>query len=251
MELELENRSSNAALRLVKSKPNCKDCSAWKICFADENNEACVSAVKGLLRVKGPYSTGEIIYQHGDKFHSFYIVQSGVVKTETETLDGSLNITGYFLSGELFGLEGIGSGKFPGRAIAASNTKSCAISYEGLLDICKENSKLQRNFITRLGQRIQSDEYEWKAVRNDSAINRLLYFLCDLCKRQSNTSDICNEVELPMAKQDIANFLGLSPETFSRALKKLERNGAIKKLDHDRISINKDHISVYSECNKG
>lgn len=239
----MSKKKSSVVLNLVQSKPDCKKCSGWKICFADGEDEVCVSAIKGLLQERGPYAAGEIIYHRGDRFRSIYIVQSGVVKTETETLDGRLNVTGFYLSGEIFGLEGIGSGFFPGRSIASRETRICEISYDGLLEICKDNPALQREFIMKLGQRIQADEYEWKMIRNEPASTRLLYFLCDLCHRQTRTTGECREAELPMNKQDIANFLGLSPESFSRALKKLEADGSIKKLTHDCISINKNHLT--------
>lgn len=235
-------KNKNVALRLVKTEPNCKTCAAWKLCFAGSDDEVCINKAKGIIRERGPLAPGEIIYRRGDKFRSIYIVQSGAIKTETETREGRLSVTGIHIDGDLFGLEGIGSDTLPGRAIASRESWICEISYDGLLKVCEDNPKMQREFISRLGQRIQADGYGWKTVRKESASHRLLYFLCELCRRRARTADDWNLIELPMNKQDIANFLGLSPESFSRALKRLETSRSVKRISHDCLSVSRDSL---------
>lgn len=195
---------------------------------------------RGLVWEKKSLVPGESVYKHGDEFRCIYIVQSGVIRTETETAEGRLNVTGFYTGGDLFGPEGIGSDYMPGRAVACNKSRVCEITYSKLLAECEQNPGLQHEFISRLGQRIKSDEYKWRIIRNASASHRLFYFLCDLQKRQSHIDSDAGIVDLLIEKQYITNFLGLTPETFSRALKKLEKNGAIEKVSHNRILISRE-----------
>lgn len=230
-------------LRLVRTRPDCKPCAARNLCFSGSGDQTCKEKIVNVMKELGPFSPGEAVFNRGDAFESVYVVQSGVVKTETETLEGRLDVTGFYIAGEMFGLEGIGSHSFPGRALACKKTRICEIAFDDLLQICEDNPALQREFISRLGKRIQADEYEWKLVRKESASYRVRHFLRELYRRQAGSTEDWNPVELPMNKQDIANFLGLSPESFSRALKRLESSGSVKRVTRDCISISREMLN--------
>jgi len=236
--MKVAGRTSRSTLRLLKAEADCENCNAWKLCFTEGSKDTCSSAsIKGLIEEKGPIPAGEIIYQRGDKFRNLYAIQSGLIKTETESLEGRSNVTGFYTSGDLFGLEGIGSSSLPGRAMTIVETWLCEIPYESLLARCQSHPELHHAFTARLGQRIQNDEYKWKTIRNESSDRRALFFLNELHQQQS---EICGEtqvIELAMSKRDIANFLGLTPESLSRAFHRLEDKGLIEKIDLTRIRL--------------
>jgi CRP/FNR family nitrogen fixation transcriptional regulator len=56
-----------------------------------------------------------------------------------------------------------------------------------------------------------------------NAQERIAAFLVDMAERLKSA----NSVELPMSRQDIADYLGLTIETVSRTLTQLARNGVI------------------------
>ena len=217
------------------NNPRCAQCVSRERCIVI-NIETDQETNNGrLVWGKAPLDPGEVIYRHGDEFRYLYIVQSGVVRTETETIEGRLNVTGFYMPGDLFGLEGIGSDCMPGRAVANNQSRICEITYSELLAECEKNPKLQQAFIARLGQRIKTDEYKWRIIRNESASHRLFYFLVDLKKRQLHMNKDSSIVELPVEKQYISNFLGLTPESFSRTLRKLEEKGLVEKISSNRF----------------
>lgn len=230
-------KNSKATLRLIQPETDCNHCAVWSLCFGDSDNQHCVKVAHGILKERGPLPPGWVFYHPGDEFRHIYIVQSGVVKTETETEDGRLNVTGIYTNGDIFGLEGIGSKRLPGRAVASRETFVCELSYAGLLQKCAQSPTLLRELMAKMGQRIQADEYKWKTIQKEPASSRVLCFLQDIQKKQGMQNGQQTAVNLPASKQDIANFLGLTPESLSRALKKLKNEGSIQQINTNTFSI--------------
>ncbi len=219
--------SSN--LRLVKSRTSCSKCNAEKLCLVVGMDQKCVDSFNGIVRERGSFKPGEAIYRRGSSFKNLYVIQSGSAKTETETRDGRLHVTGFYLEGELMGMDSIGQKNHSSSAIALEECWVCEIPYSDLLDLCGSAPELQAKLFSRMGSRIHADEFEWNMVRNESADRRVLFFLHDLHQRQQLVSgEKSDHVFLMMSKQDIAGFLGLSPESLSRSLKRLEESGAIE-----------------------
>lgn len=216
---------------------DCRTCTAWKQCFTDSADAHCIDKVCKLVRLRGPVERGEALYHHGDEFTHLYVVQSGVVKTESESLDGRLNVTGFYTCGDMFGLEGIGSKHLPGRAVVVRDAVVCELSYTGLLALCERNPVLNQGLIARLGRRLQEEEYRWKAVRSEPGYARVLAFFADLKRRQELAGNTEQVIDLPMSKHDIASFLGLSPESLSRALRKLEDDGLVKRISVSSVEL--------------
>lgn len=242
----MPGNNRTAALRLIKKQPECKSCAAWRLCLSTDSAAILLDENAGLIQELGPFAPGEYIYRRGDEFKSIYSIQCGLVKTEAESIRGGLNVTGFYTCSDLIGLEGIGAQQLPGQAVAINETWLCRISYEKLLRYCRENPELHRQFTDRLGLRIHDDEYKWKSIRNEKAVDRVQYFMLDLHRRQNQCGGKKSEIELLMCKQDIANFLSLTPETFSRALKKLEQMKVVETISFSKLRLNLEHENIQS-----
>lgn len=158
----------------------------------------------------------------GAPFTSLYIVQSGAVKTQQPTVDGGLNLTGFYLEGDLFGLDAIGSVVYPCEAIALQRTAVCALPFGDFERLCSGVPVLQRWLLARLGGRLKTCEAQrsWCARRESDA--RVLSFFVDLQRRlEHRQRPNAGFYTMPMRKGDIAFFLGMTPETFSRTLRAL------------------------------
>lgn len=216
-------------LHLIKDRKDCKHCQGEKLCLAFDLDQSVTDSFRSIIKEHGPYSAGDVIYRQQDKFKALYSIQSGSVKTETVTVDGKQSVMGFFLAGDLFGIDSIGSPSYATDAIAMETTWICEIPYRELLKLCSTEEDLQQEFINRLGSKIHSGEYNWKIVRNESAGRRVMYFLYQLYDRQRRNSEDSPRLRLPMSKQDLASFLGLTPESFSRTLTQLHNDGFITK----------------------
>ncbi len=169
-------------LHLINADNNCKHCQGAQLCLSFGLGGKSVDEFKDIIKEHGPYAPGDHIYGPNDDFTSLYSIQTGSVKTETVTIDGRQSVMGFYLSGDLIGIDAIGSKQFPNTAIAMENTWLCEIPYEPLLEICSHDPSLQHKLIETLGSKIHSDEYSWKVVRNESAGRRVMHFLYQLYK---------------------------------------------------------------------
>lgn len=226
-------------LHLIKDRKDCNHCEGEKLCLAFGLGVNTTEAFRGIIKEHGPYSPGEYIYRQQDKFKSIYSIQDGSVKTETVTVDGKQSVMGFFFAGDLFGIDSIGSPTCATDAIAMEKTWVCEVPYRELLKLCSTEEALQQEFINRLGSKIHSGEYNWKIVRNESAGRRVMYFLYQLYDRQRRNNINSPRLRLPMSKQDLASFLGLTPESFSRTLTQLHNEGLITK-ESSKVLVLKD-----------
>lgn len=215
-------------LHLLTSEPNCGACQAESFCLQSTFSGEQLRKFKQAIRVKGPFQRGKTIYREGQPFNSIYIIQSGSVKTELCTVNGMLEVTAFYLTGELLGLDSIGSEHYPADAVAMEETWLCELPYHQLKTMCQNCGEFQLALILRLGRTINADVYQWALARNLKAKQKVAWFIFNLFKRvrSRHTSDL-RTIPLPMRKTDIANYLGLAPESLSRALHALEEEGMI------------------------
>ncbi|OMH29493.1 Crp/Fnr family transcriptional regulator [Motiliproteus sp. MSK22-1] len=233
-------------LHLIKSEQDCKHCQSEKLCLAFGLGQEAVSEFKGIIKERGPYAAGDTIYRQQDQFRSLYSIQSGSIKTETVTADGRQSVMGFYLIGDLLGIDAIGGKTYPNDAIAMETTWVCEIPYKSLLNLFSGQPYLQQQFINRLGGKIHADEYSGKVIRNESATRRVMHFLYQLYWHQARDKGPTSRLHLPMSKQDLASFLGLTPESFSRTLTQLQKQGHIEKESHKVIVLLKTPPSAES-----
>ncbi len=181
------------------------------------------------MRRRGPFEAHERIFRVGDRFRALYVLVTGTVKTEVATREGDLQITGFYLPGEPFGMEAIGGSTYPVDAVAVEKTWVCELPFARLEALCACLPALQHEIFGLLGEQIRSVGHQRLLVRNLPAQQRILWFLKQLQERvSSRLGEKARQIRLPMPKEDIANFLSLAPETLSRNLIRLERAGVIR-----------------------
>jgi CRP/FNR family transcriptional regulator, nitrogen fixation regulation protein len=152
-----------------------------------------------------------------------YKVISGTVCTYKVLSDGRRQIGGFYLPGDIFGLESA-----EGHTLAAetiTNAKVLVIRKSVLTALASRLLLLTARELARVQDRVL-------LLSSKSAQERVVGFLLEMSKRGSSTA---NSVELPMSRQDIADYLGLTIETVSRTLWALENCGTIEISRRRRI----------------
>jgi CRP/FNR family transcriptional regulator, nitrogen fixation regulation protein len=157
-----------------------------------------------------------------------YKVVSGSVRTYKILSDGRRQIGGFYLPGDIFGLEFADEHAFSAEAISDTKVlvvKRCALTSLAGRDaaIGSELFDLTSRELRRMQSRI--------LLLVKSAQERVASFLLEMAERAAAG----NIVELPMSRQDIADYLGLTIETISRTLTCLESAAAIEVPTSRRI----------------
>lgn len=232
-------------LRLVKHHHRCAHCLFRRFFVnvglnCDEIDRAGQTTTTNI----GPFHPGEYLYRTGEPCKALYVVHAGTVKTETVTFDGDLHISGFYLTGELFGADGIHQRRFATDAIAIEKTWVCELTFDNWSILAKDYPDLQTQLISELGRVIAHKEYETLSTHHHLLGQRLMSFLTDLLHRvRERQGSQINEIELTMTKTDIARYLGATPESISRMLGKLNKAGYIVNSKR-KIRILKDCSSL-------
>lgn len=218
-----------ASLRLIKEKLECKSCDSHNLCLEIWQNQETMRALNSATFSKGPYKTGDFIYKMEEQFRSLFIIQSGVIKLEKSLEDGNSHITGFYFPGDILGLESAGGKKYNYDAVALHQVWVCEVPYNYFESQDESARLLKERIITLYGQKLREADNLLARGRYLASEQRLLQFLEVLCKRLfSHNLENTRKVKLPMSKGDIANYLGLRPESVSRALHKLQSQGVIR-----------------------
>lgn len=184
---------------------------------------------KALLKREGRTQTlskGHIIFMHEDQASWFYVLESGWVKLFRETLDGDEAILDVLPSGSIFGETScMENGVYSSGAEIIED--SCVISYplSILENEINENNAFAVAFLRHVTSKslVKDKEIELRSVQN--AAQRIGCFLLRLCKDAEGNS---KTIHLSWEKSLIAARLGMTPETFSRSLSKLQEGAGLR-----------------------
>lgn len=172
---------------------------------------------------------GQIVHED-EAADRLYKVISGTVCTYKVLSDGRRQLGGFYLPGDIFGLECA-----EGHTLAAetiTNAKVLTIRKSVLTALASRNAALTSHLLLLTARELSRVQDRVLLLSSKSAQERVVGFLLEMSKRGSSNG---NSVELPMSRQDIADYLGLTIETVSRTLWALENCGAIEISRRRRI----------------
>jgi CRP-like cAMP-binding protein len=170
------------------------------------------------------------IFHEDEAADRLFKVISGTVCTYKVLSDGRRQIGGFYLPSDIFGLECA-----EGHTLAAetiTNAKVLVIRKSVLTALASRNAALTTHLLLLTARELARVKERVLLLSSKSAQERVVGFLLEMSKRGSPTA---NSVDLPMSRQDIADYLGLTIETVSRTLWALENNGAIEISRRRRI----------------
>jgi CRP/FNR family nitrogen fixation transcriptional regulator len=161
------------------------------------------------------------IYGEDEPADYLYKVVSGAVRTYKLLSDGRRQIGAFYLPGDVFGLE---SGSVHAlSAEAISDAKILVIKRSALISLAARDNSVASQLWTITAQELQRAQDHVLALIK-TAEERVVGFLLEMAARASGG----NQIELPMSRQDIADYLGLTIETVSRTMTHLESAAAIE-----------------------
>jgi CRP/FNR family nitrogen fixation transcriptional regulator len=213
--------TQTAAIRSLPSKQPTKSS------VPPTGNHAPVGAIE-FMGAPMSFSRNEEIYGEGESAEFLYKIVSGTVRTYKVLVDGRRQIGAFYLPGDIFGLESGDEHTFSAEAIVESQV--LVIKRTAVVALAARDNDVAHQLWTLTSR-------ELRQVQNhillliQTAQERVAGFLLEMADRVSTG----NAVELPMSRQDIADYLGLTIETVSRTLTHLENVAAIEVPTSRRI----------------
>lgn len=219
-----------------KFRVSCGNCRLNAICLPIALEETDVERLDQIIQRGRPIQKNEHIYRQDDNFYSVYAVRSGAIKAYHITDDGSEQVTGFYLPGEIFGMDGIAMNRHTSSARALETSSVCEIPFQSLGELSQKIPNLQRHFFQLMGQEIAQDQVLLTLLSKNTAEQRIATLLLSISARNRRRGLSSSQYRLPMSRTDIGNYLGLTVETVSRVLSRLHKQELIR-VDNKEIEL--------------
>jgi CRP/FNR family transcriptional regulator, anaerobic regulatory protein len=173
---------------------------------------------------------GAMLYRAGQKRCSIWVIAAGALKTCELDIDGREQVVGFHGKGEVLGIERIEIPEHRGFALALEPTSVCRIPVSRLVAHLTTVPALWRDVLGIAGRQIAHAREVHRVLSQLQTGQRLAWFLLEAAGPQRAACECTGlqTIRLPMQRQDIASFLGMTLETVSRSFSALQREGLIK-----------------------
>ncbi len=205
--------------------------------------EADIQYLDNIVQRKKILNKGEFLFQAGDDFDAIHAIRSGSLKTYTISADGTQQITGFHLPGEIVGLNAISSSKYLSFAKTMETSLVCSIPFDKLESLTQELPGLQKQLFNVMSGEIRDEQELLMLLSKKSADERFAAFVINLSARFKRRGLSGTEFQLMMTRSDIGNYLGLAVETVSRLITRLQKQELIKTQDRYIEILNQEGLS--------
>ncbi|MBP7370351.1 MAG: cyclic nucleotide-binding domain-containing protein [Arenimonas sp.] len=222
----------------------CSTCAFSSACLSQGYDKTSLQELHVLVEHIGPFRENEHIFREGDEFNAIAAVRSGTVKTYIVDSQGNEQVLGFFLPGEVIGLNAIHHSKYPCNAVALDTVMLCRFSFPKMALLASKMPGLQ----TQLFRLLSQDIGKAALLAGDySADQRMAAFLISLSRRYAARGFSAKRFHLTMSRTDMANYLRLAPETVSRVLRRFQVEGFIQVERREMEIIQFDQLHQLAE----
>src|ERR1700759_3741740 len=167
------------------------------------------------------YRRGAEIFGEAEPAEYVYQVIDGSVRSYKLLSDGRRQINAFHLTGDIFGLENGGTHRFTAEAIVDTTVR--LVKRVSLAHIAETDAIVARDLLNMTATNLQHAEDHMLLLGRKTSIERVAAFLLEMDGRLT----AAGVMALPMCRRDIADYLGLTLETVSRALSVLHDKGIL------------------------
>ena len=200
-------------------KTQCASCSLKELCLPVGLQSVDFEKLDGVIKQSRRLRKGDYLYHSGENFQSIYAIR-----------------TGFFMSGELLGMDGIDNHAYTNNAVALEDSEVCELPFNRLDELAQFIPSLNLHFFRLMSREIIRDQNVMMMLGNMNAEERLSTFLINLSQRLAARGFAANDFVLRMSREEIGSYLGLKLETVSRTLSRLHHDGIVS-VEHKHIRI--------------
>ena len=217
-------------------KAECASCNLQELCLPFGLTQEELGRMDELVSLRRRIKRSVGLYHAEEDFKAIFAIRSGFFRTDVLLEDGREQVTGFYMNGELIGLDGIGSEKYSCNAIALEDSEVCVIPYERLESLSREIPSLQLHFHRVMSREIVREHGVMLLLGTMRAEERLAAFLLNLSQRFTARGYSDKEFNLRMTREELGSYLGLKLETVSRTFSRFHEEGL--------ISVQKKHVRI-------
>jgi CRP/FNR family nitrogen fixation transcriptional regulator len=190
-----------------------------------------IAAILAGIGTVVKFKRNAAVFNEGDPSRHVYKVIGGAVRACRVLMDGRRQIADFYLPGDFFGLDWQGEHGFTAEAIA----DAVVVSYpRAQLELAAETQPaLQKLLMGILGKGLSATQNHVVMLGRQTAQERLAWFLLRIMRRSGDNPNL----DLPMSRLDIADYLGLTIETVSRGISQFKRKRLISVSGAHRVML--------------
>ena len=177
------------------------------------------------------YKKGTEIYGEKEPADYVYQVKTGAARSYKLLSDGRRQIGAFHLVGDIFGLENSSEHRFTAEAIVDTTVR--LVKRRSLELVAESDAMVARNLLSMTTNNLQHAEDHMLLLGRKTSLERVAAFLIEMDRRLTAAGVLA----LPMCRRDIADYLGLTLETVSRALSRLHELGILGFIGNNQRQI--------------
>jgi CRP/FNR family transcriptional regulator, anaerobic regulatory protein len=211
---------------------NCAECGFTELCTAYLFDQKDPLFIRNL-EIKKKIARGEYIYRRGERVDALYALRSGTAKV----YDPHGQFMGVVLPGQVMGVEELHSSHCQQDIQAVTEIEVCVLKCERFYEM----SQLMPGFtdyIVRILSRAAQEKQQFISVLTQSdTLHKVQYFLSLLSQTYKAYGFESRNISLPVSKKELAQLLGISISTLSRALEGLSEQGVVYMPNKKEIAL--------------
>jgi CRP/FNR family transcriptional regulator len=207
---------------------HCSTCMMGHVCLPVGMPAHEVEQLDTLVKERIRIEKGQALYRHGETLNALFGLRSGSLKTLLEEANGNQQITGFFLPGEIVGLDGMIEGEHSSTAIAMEDSEVCVVRVQDIDEISRYVPSLQHQVRRLMSKEIARSHQVLLALGSMRSEQRLAALLSNLSQRLAILGYSPTDFVMRMSREEIGNYLGLTLETISRLFSRFARDGVIR-----------------------
>lgn len=169
---------------------------------------------------------GRAIVQRGEPAEAVFNITAGVVRLSKTLPDDRRQVVGFLFPGDFLGFAAHEAYSYDAEAV--TEVRACRFQRNSFLELLAAFPAMERRLLCMASHDIQEAQDQMVLLGRKSAKERMGSFLLKMAERTAKTGGDPGLAQLPMARADISDYLGLTPETVSRSLAQLKSEGLVR-----------------------
>jgi CRP/FNR family transcriptional regulator, anaerobic regulatory protein len=203
----------------------CPSCPVNTSCFGHGADADALQHLDDAVERRFRVAAGEYLYRIGDPFRSLYAIRAGCLKNSIRSENGREQVVGFHMRGDVIGVAGIEPQVYIFDVRALEPSEVCEIPFDRLEELSGTVPALSRNIVRIFGRYRNRDARIQSLRRKSLAQARVAEFVLDFSRRIEARGGDPDNFRLPMSRDDICSYLGLSAGAVSREFTRLGERG--------------------------
>ncbi len=196
-----------------------------------EQEIAQISAIVSTVEL----DPGDPLFDEGVPARHVFNVTAGAVKIYKLLADGRRQMTGFLFPGDFLGLANEETYAYSAEAV--THTALCRFPRRKLERLLERYPKMEHRLLGMASHELAVAQEQMLLLGRKTAREKIASFLLMLSRRAAQRGQTGNPVSVPMSRNDIGDYLGLTTETVSRTFTQLKQGGCINLLQGSKVEL--------------